>query len=50
MDTIANKHVEVLINTAITILRRGEPLPLDIATELLCEGIDVAALESKYFL
>ena len=50
MDTIANTHVEVLINTAITLLTRGEPLPLDIVTKLLAEGIDVASLENKYFL
>lgn len=35
---------------AVTLLSRGEPLPLDLVFELAGEGIDVAALESHYGL
>ena len=46
MDTIAK---ESLIQTAITILKRGDPLPLDLVFDLLEEGVDVQALEHKFF-
>lgn len=49
MDTIAKQEVEVLLQTAITILRRGEPLPLDLVFDLAQEGVDVETIERKYF-
>lgn len=49
MDTLANKEWNTMIETAITILKRGEPLPVDLIASLLEEGIDVSELERKYF-
>jgi hypothetical protein len=37
-----------VIDRAIQILRSGNPLPIDLVTHLLKEGVDVAALEAKY--
>lgn len=37
-----------MIATAIILLKRGEPLPLDLIVRLLAAGIDVAALEEKH--
>lgn len=39
-----------LLRNAILLLRNGYPLPVDVATNLMAEGIDVAALEAKYSL
>lgn len=33
---------------AILLLKRGDPLPVDLTTKLLAAGIDVSALERKY--
>lgn len=37
-----------LINTAIRILKGGDPLHLSLQTKLLEEGVDVSWLQLKY--
>ena len=37
-----------LVDTAIQMLRNGDPLPLDLEVALMGEGIDVAFLIHKY--
>ena len=34
--------------TAVLLLKRGLPLPVDLQTRLLAEGICVATLEKRY--
>jgi hypothetical protein len=36
------------IETAILIWQEGEPIPMDLAVELMAEGYDVEALEEQY--
>jgi hypothetical protein len=38
------------ILTAILLLQRGEPLPVDLQTHLMTEGIDVAAFTKRHAL
>lgn len=40
-------HLERLIDAALDILRQGEPIPLDLAADLMAEGVDVQALEDS---
>ena len=38
----------IALQTAITIWKAGEPIPLDLAAELIEEGLDVEALQEQY--
>ena len=38
----------IALQTAITIWQSGEPIPLDLAAELIEEGLDVASLQEQY--
>jgi len=40
----------VKLDTAILLLKRGQPLPVDLETELMAQGIDVDALKNDYEL
>lgn len=37
-----------LLERAILIWEEGEPIPLDLAAELMAEGYDVETLEAKH--
>jgi hypothetical protein len=42
------KSVALRLHAAILLMKRSEPLPLDLETYLIAHGIDVAALDAKY--
>jgi hypothetical protein len=42
-----DRYQEDLFDRAAEYVIHGEPIPLDIAADLMREGIDVAALETK---
>ena len=37
-----------MLNYAISLIRAGEPLPVDLTARLIEAGYDVAALEAKH--
>lgn len=37
-----------LLTFATIVLRKGQPLPVDLQTDLLALGVDVAALERRH--
>lgn len=37
------------LHTAILTLKRGSPIPYDLALRLMSKGYDVGAIEAKYF-
>ncbi len=43
-----NTQMDYLIQRAINLIATGEPLPLDLFSELMEAGIDAAELERKY--
>ena len=43
-----NRSEEDMVKLAIYLLRQGIPLPLDLQTNLIHVGVDVATLERKY--
>lgn len=40
--------LERKIQVAVFLMKRGSPLPLDLETELLVNGIDVSTLDATY--
>lgn len=40
--------IDDLVAVAIILIRREDPLPLDLETQLIQRGIDVSALYRKY--
>lgn len=37
------------LHTAILTLKRGNPIPVDLAFRLMSKGYDVSEIEAKYF-
>lgn len=38
----------ILVDMVIALLELGEPIPVDMETRLMSEGIDVSFIKSKY--
>lgn len=48
LTTSTGNDMNNLVDTAIQLLRNGDPLPLDLEVALMGEGVDVAFLIHKY--